>query len=95
MTEDIHSRLVRHAGAVCLSTAVEVEASERIKALEKDRAALMDVVRKAIAMRSVVHDSDLIGEPLLIAEQGLKDALDEAIDALLDHLTEAAKEDAR
>lgn len=49
MTEDIHSRLVRTAGAVCLSTATELEASAYIKQLEADNRALMEVVRSASA----------------------------------------------
>ena len=62
----------------------------RIAQLEADNRALMEVARHAIAMRSVVHDTDLCGLELEIAEQGLKDALDMAIEALPAHLKEEA-----
>ncbi|CAO99385.1 hypothetical protein D9623_33495 (plasmid) [Azospirillum brasilense] len=59
-------------------------------ALSLQVARLKEVVRHAIAMRSVVHDTDLCGLELEIAEQKHKDALDEAIDALPAYLKELA-----
>lgn len=64
--------------------------SARISQLEADNAALMEVVRHAIAMRSVVHDTDLCGLELEIAEQKHKDALDAAIEALPDNVRDLA-----